>query len=141
MNLIEPILPMPPRSRDPARHPYPSRAVLRGAAHFGRDRQGAHRLGIPIHRGLGKTGVVGIVRTGTSDRAVGLRADIDALPMTEHNHFAHASRHHGRCTPAARRPHRDAVAAAKYLAMTAPPGTARVYLVFQPAEGGAAPAR
>jgi metal-dependent amidase/aminoacylase/carboxypeptidase family protein len=48
--------------------------------------------GIPIHRGLGKTGVVGIVKNGTSDRAVGLRADIDALPMTEKNTFAHASK-------------------------------------------------
>ena len=57
--------------------------------------------GIPVHRGLGKTGVVGIVRNGTSSRAVGLRADIDALPMTEHNSFAHASRHPGGCTPAA----------------------------------------
>ena len=47
--------------------------------------------GIPVHRGLGKTGVVGIVKNGTSNRAVGLRADIDALPMTEHNQFAHAS--------------------------------------------------
>ena len=61
--------------------------------------------GIPIHRGLGKTGVIGIVKNGTSPRAVGLRADIDALPMTEHNSFAHASKHVGntpaRCTPAA----------------------------------------
>jgi hippurate hydrolase len=52
--------------------------------------------GIPIHRGLGKTGVVGIVKNGTSNRAVGLRADIDALPMSEHNTFAHASRHPGK---------------------------------------------
>ena len=52
--------------------------------------------GIPIHRGLGKTGVIGIVKNGSSSRAVGLRADIDALPMTEHNTFAHASRHPGK---------------------------------------------
>ena len=52
--------------------------------------------GIEVHRGLGKTGVVGVVRNGTSSRAVGLRADIDALPMTEHNRFDHASRHAGR---------------------------------------------
>src|SRR5690606_24384 len=36
--------------------------------------------GIPIHRGLGKTGVVGILKNGTSKRAIGLRADMDALP-------------------------------------------------------------
>ena len=35
--------------------------------------------GIPVHRGLGTTGVVGIIKNGTSSRAVGLRADIDAL--------------------------------------------------------------
>ena len=50
-----------------------------------------HKLtewGIPIHRGLGTTGVVGIVKNGTSARAVGLRADMDALPMQEFNTFA-----------------------------------------------------
>src|SRR3954469_6689621 len=52
--------------------------------------------GIPIHRGLARTGVVGIIKNGTSDRAIGLRADIDALPITEHNTFAHASQHPGR---------------------------------------------
>ena len=51
--------------------------------------------GIPIHRGLGKTGVVGIVQGrdgGACGRAVGLRADMDALPMQEFNTFDHASR-------------------------------------------------
>src|SRR3954465_10719355 len=47
--------------------------------------------GIPIHRGMGTTGTVAILKNGTSDRAVGLRADIDALPITEHNGFAHKS--------------------------------------------------
>ena len=52
--------------------------------------------GIPIHRGLGTTGVVAILKNGNSSRAVGLRADIDALPMSEHNKFAHASKHAGK---------------------------------------------
>src|SRR5512141_1181444 len=52
--------------------------------------------GIPVHRGLGKTGVVAILKNGSSERAVGLRADMDALPMTEHNQFAHASKHPGK---------------------------------------------
>ena len=47
--------------------------------------------GIPIHRGMGTTGVVGIVKNGTSARAIGLRADMDALPMQEFNTFGHAS--------------------------------------------------
>ena len=52
--------------------------------------------GIPIHRGMGTTGVVGILKNGSSSRAVGLRADMDALPMTERNSFAHASIYPGK---------------------------------------------
>ena len=94
--------------------------------------------GIPVHRGLGKTGVVGIVRNGTSHRAVGLRADIDALPMTEHNHFAHASRHVGKMHACGHDGHTAMLlAAAKHLAKYRNfDGT--VYLVFQPAEEGGA---
>src|SRR5438132_8997966 len=73
--------------------------------------------GIPVHRGLGKTGVVGIVKNGSSDRAVGLRADIDALPMTEHNTFAHASRHAGKMHACGHDGHTAILlAAAKHLA-------------------------
>ena len=46
--------------------------------------------GIPILRGMGVTGVVGIIKNGSSERAIGLRADMDALPMQEINTFAHA---------------------------------------------------
>ena len=52
--------------------------------------------GIPVHRGLGTTGVVGIVKAGSSERAIALRADMDALPMQEFNTFAHASQHTGK---------------------------------------------
>jgi hippurate hydrolase len=92
--------------------------------------------GIPIHRGLGKTGVVGIVKNGTSTRAIGLRADIDALPMTEHNHFPHASKHHGRMHACGHDGHTAALlATAKHLSANRNfDGT--VYLVFQPAEEG-----
>jgi hippurate hydrolase len=92
--------------------------------------------GIPVHRGLGKTGVVGVVRGGDSPRAVGLRADIDALPMTEHNRFAHASQHAGRMHACGHDGHTAMLlAAAKHLASHRNfDGT--VYLVFQPAEEG-----
>jgi amidohydrolase len=97
--------------------------------------------GIPVHRGLGKTGVVGIVKNGTSDRAVGLRADIDALPMTEHNHFAHASRHPGKMHACGHDGHTAMLlAAAKHLA-THRNFDGTVYLVFQPAEEGGGGAR
>ena len=97
--------------------------------------------GIPVHRGLGKTGVVGIVKNGTSSRAVGLRADIDALPMTEHNTFEHASKHQGKMHACGHDGHTAMLlAAAKHLAKHRNfDGT--VYLVFQPAEEGGGGAR
>ncbi len=97
--------------------------------------------GIPIQRGLGKTGVVAILKNGTSDRAVGLRADIDALPMTEKNSFAHASKHPGKMHACGHDGHTAMLlAAAKYLAKHRHyDGT--VYLIFQPAEEGGGGAR
>jgi len=97
--------------------------------------------GIPIHRGMGTTGVVGIVKNGSSDRAVGLRADIDALPMTEHNHFAHRSQHPGKMHACGHDGHTAMLlAAAKHLSKHRNfDGT--VYLVFQPAEEGGGGAR
>ena len=97
--------------------------------------------GIEVHRGLGKTGVVGIVRNGTSKRAVGIRADIDALPMTEHNHFPHASKFPGKMHACGHDGHTAMLlAAAKHLSKHRNfDGT--VYLVFQPAEEGGGGAR
>jgi amidohydrolase len=97
--------------------------------------------GIPIHRGMGKTGVVGILRNGTSERAVGLRADIDALPMTERNTFAHASKHPGKMHACGHDGHTAMLlAAAKHFAKHRNfDGT--VYLIFQPAEEGGGGAR
>ncbi len=97
--------------------------------------------GIEHHRGLGRTGVVGIIRNGTSDRAIGLRADMDALPMTEHNRFAHASRHAGKMHACGHDGYTAMLlAAAKHLSRQRDfDGT--VYLVFQPAEEGGGGAR
>ena len=92
--------------------------------------------GIPIHRGLGTTGVVGIVKAGTSERAIVLRADMDALPMQEFNTFAHASQHPGKMHACGHDGHTAMLlAAAQYFAQNRNfDGT--VYLVFQPAEEG-----
>ncbi len=46
-------------------------------------------FGIEVHRGLGKTGIVGRLRVGNSPRTIGLRADMDCLPILEANTFAH----------------------------------------------------
>ena len=97
--------------------------------------------GIPIHRGLGTTGVVGIVKAGTSDRAIALRADMDALPMQERNTFAHTSQHPGKMHACGHDGHTAMLlGAAQYLAQHRHfDGT--VYLVFPPAEEGGGGAR
>ena len=104
----------------------------------------AHTLaawGIEVHRGLGKTGVVGVIQGRPGTRTVGLRADIDALPMTEHNQFAHASRHHGRMHACGHDGHTAMLlSAAQHLAATRD-FDGRVILVFQPAEEGGGGAR
>jgi amidohydrolase len=97
--------------------------------------------GIPVVRGLGITGVVGIIKNGTSERAIGLRADMDALPMQELNTFEHASRHAGKMHACGHDGHTTMLlGAAHYLSQNRNfDGT--VYLIFQPAEEGGAGAR
>ena len=97
--------------------------------------------GIPVVRGLGVTGVVGIIKNGTSERAIGLRADMDALPMQELNTFEHASRHAGKMHACGHDGHTTMLlGAAHYLSQNSNfDGT--VYLIFQPAEEGGAGAR
>jgi amidohydrolase len=97
--------------------------------------------GIPVIRGMGTTGVVGIIRNGTSSRAVGLRADMDALPVQEINTFPHASRHAGKMHACGHDGHvAMLLGAARYLSQHRNfDGT--VYLIFQPAEEGGGGAR
>jgi amidohydrolase len=97
--------------------------------------------GIPTHRGMGTTGVVGIVKNGSSSRAVGLRADMDALPMQEFNTFAHASKNAGKMHACGHDGHTAMLlAAAQHFAKHRQfDGT--VYLIFQPAEEGGGGAR
>jgi hippurate hydrolase len=101
--------------------------------------------GIEVVRGLGVTGVVGIIRGaasgGSSGRAIGLRADMDALPMQELNTFDHASRHAGKMHACGHDGHTAMLlGAAHYLSQNRNfDGT--VYLIFQPAEEGGAGAR
>jgi hippurate hydrolase len=92
--------------------------------------------GIPVVRGVGRTGVVGVLQRGRGKRAIGLRADMDALPVEEHNRFAHASRHPGRMHACGHDGHTAMLlAAARHLALHATfDGT--IVLIFQPAEEG-----
>jgi amidohydrolase len=109
-----------------------------------RVREALERCGVDeIHTGIGKTGLVAVIRgrQNGSGRMIGLRADMDALPMTEHNEFAwksskaglmHGCGHDGHTTML--------VGAARYLAATRNfDGTA--VLIFQPGEEGFAGAR
>ncbi|MEO8753452.1 MAG: M20 aminoacylase family protein [Casimicrobiaceae bacterium] len=100
-------------------------------------------LGIEHHTGIGRTGIVAVI-PGTSTgsgRSVGLRADMDALPMQEENAFAHKSRYDGRMHGCGHDGHTTMLlAAAKYLHETKRfDGTA--YLIFQPGEEGYAGAK
>ena len=94
-------------------------------------------FGIETHRGMGKTGVVGILRgKGNSEAAIGLRADMDGLPIQEMNKFLHKSETSGRMHACGHDGHCTMLlGAAQYLAETRNfDGT--VYFIFQPAEEG-----
>src|SRR6185312_8804545 len=94
--------------------------------------------GVPFERGLGKTGIVGTLRAGQGTRSVGLRADMDALPLQEHNEFEHRSKNPGKMHACGHDGHTAMLlGAAKYLVETRRfNGT--VHLIFQPAEEGGA---
>ena len=92
--------------------------------------------GIPVVRGLGVTGVVGIIKNGDSPRAIGLRADMDALPMPEINTFAHASRHEGKMHACGHDGHTAMLLGAAYYLSQHRNFDGTVYVIFQPAEEG-----
>jgi hippurate hydrolase len=96
---------------------------------------------IPIHRGLGKTGVVGIIQNGQSNRTVGLRADMDALPVTEFNTFGHASVNHGKMHACGHDGHTTMLLSAAQHLSSHRNFDGTVYLIFQPAEEGGGGAR
>ena len=97
--------------------------------------------GIEMHRGMGTTGVVGIVKNGTSSRAIGLRADMDALPMQEFNTFSHASVHPGKMHSCGHDGHTAMLLAAAQHFSKNRNFDGTVYLIFQPAEEGGGGAR
>ena len=102
------------------------------------------RYGLEVHCGLAGTGVIGVLRKGSGARAIGLRADMDALPLQEKNDFPHRSRDPGRMHACGHDGHTTILlGAARYLSENRDEldfdGT--VYFIFQPAEeseGGAA---
>ena len=93
-------------------------------------------FGVEVHRGVGRTGVVGVLRAGSAKKSVGLRADMDCLPIQEANTFSHRSKNDGRMHACGHDGHTTMLlGAAKYLAATRNfDGT--VNFIFQPAEEG-----
>jgi hippurate hydrolase len=95
------------------------------------------KLGIETHAGIARTGVVGCLKAGSSARAIGLRADMDALPLPEQNTFPHRSRHEGRMHACGHDGHTAMLlGAAEALAQLRDGGSfdGTVYFIFQPAE-------
>ena len=140
MQLIEDIAAHAPEivalRREIHAHPELNYEEVRTAALVARQLE---RWGIEVHRGIATTGVVGLVHGrdgGKSGRAVGLRADMDALPIQEQNSFAHASTLPGKMHACGHDGHTAMLlAAARHLAATRRfDGT--VVLIFQPAEEG-----
>jgi len=119
--------------RDLHAHPELAFAEHRTAELIARHLEAA---GIEVHRGLGRTGVVGVVRGGRSLRAIGLRADIDALPMQERNEFAHRSVHEGCMHACGHDGHATMLLGAAEALAARRDFDGTVYLIFQPAEEG-----
>lgn len=96
-------------------------------------------LGLTVHRGIAKTGIVVSLKSGTSDRAIGLRADMDALPLAELNTFSHHSKTPGLMHACGHDGHTAMLlgAAEALVAMqSANAFDGTVHLIFQPAEEG-----
>ena len=98
-------------------------------------------LGLEVHTGIGRTGLVASLKVGNSDRTIGLRADMDALPIHEETGLPYASRHPGVFHGCGHDGHVSMLlGAAQHLANTRRfDGT--VHFIFQPAEEGEAGAR
>lgn len=95
------------------------------------------QLGLEVFEGIAKTGVVARLKVGDSPRAIGLRADMDALPLPELNGFPHRSRHEGRMHACGHDGHTAMLLGAAE-ALTRLRDTSNfdgtVYFIFQPAE-------
>ncbi len=97
-------------------------------------------LGLEVSTGWAGTGVVGVMSAGASGRCIALRADMDALPLDELNHFAHRSRHPGKMHACGHDGHTAMLLAGATLLARDPAFDGTVVFVFQPAEeaeGGA----
>jgi amidohydrolase len=103
-------------------------------AAFVRDR--LTELGVPFTAGVGGHGIVGTISRGQSNRSVGLRADMDALPILETSGVPHASTNTNVMHACGHDGHTTSLLGAAALLATDPTWSGTVQLVFQPAEEG-----
>ena len=93
-------------------------------------------FGLEVHEGIGKTGIVAVLKNGNSNKSIGIRADMDALPMTEKTNLPYSSKNEGAMHACGHDGHSTMLlGAAKYLSETKN-FYGKVYCVFQPAEEG-----
>ena len=90
--------------------------------------------GLEVHTGIAGTGVVGVLRCGDGPHSIGLRADLDALPLQEDNHFAHRSLHDGRMHACGHDGHTTMLLAAAWHLSRSRDLQGTVNFIFQPAE-------
>jgi len=91
-------------------------------------------FGLEVHEGIGGTGVVAVLRRGTSTRSIGLRAELDALPITERSGKPHASRNVGAMHACGHDGHTASLLGAARLLSEQTGFDGTVHFVFQPAE-------
>lgn len=103
-----------------------------GTARFVADK--LRSFGLEVHEGIGGTGVVGVLRNGAGTRAIGLRAELDALPVTERTGLAYASRREGVMHACGHDGHTAMLLGAARLLSDSPTFDGTVCLIFQPAE-------
>ncbi|HIF9238749.1 TPA: M20 aminoacylase family protein [Photobacterium damselae] len=96
--------------------------------------QKLEEFGLEVHKNIGKTGVVGILKCGSSERSIGLRADMDALHICEKNTFAHASVHDGVMHACGHDGHTAMLLGAAYQLSQSKNFDGTVYFIFQPGE-------
>lgn len=93
-------------------------------------------LGLEVHGGLGGTGVVAVIDSGKPGPSIGLRADMDALPMDEHNQLDYRSQRPGVAHTCGHDGHTSALLGTARHLVAQSPARGRVVLIFQPAEEG-----
>ena len=91
-------------------------------------------FGLEVHRNIGGTGVVGILKNGTSERSIGLRADIDALQIHEQNSFSHVSKNDGVMHACGHDGHTAMLLGAAHILAENKSFDGTIYFIFQPDE-------